>query len=95
MTIDNPRRKGATVILKCKVSGNPRPKVKWLRNGSPYKDYKDWPQDAQLKVEDLQENANYSCLATNRLGQVNYTYNVQVISGKLPCYNFIFHVLSF
>ncbi|XP_005089977.1 fibroblast growth factor receptor-like 1 [Aplysia californica] len=67
---------GSNVRLRCAVNGNPRPVVHWLKNGRPY-EHRDL--HSLLKVHEIKENASYTCVASNRLGQVNFTYNVGVV----------------
>lgn len=67
---------GSSVRLKCAANGNPRPSISWLRNGRRLENRE---AHHTLKVADLRENASYTCVAENRLGQINFTYNVGVV----------------
>ena len=71
------KKEGSTVFLKCPAKGNPKPDIEWWKNGIKY----NMPAKETLKVTDLREDAKYTCVAKNRLGQTNFTYTVSVI-GK-------------
>lgn len=78
MTLVKPT--GSTVRLTCRGAGNPVPEVHWLKNSTPVAQGR---PHTTLKITDIAEedSGSYTCVASNRIGQVNFTYVVQVI-GK-------------
>ncbi|CAL1546048.1 unnamed protein product [Lymnaea stagnalis] len=76
MTLEKPVR--SRIRLSCKADGNPKPEISWLKNAQPFPQKHYHPV---LKISDvtIAESGAYTCVAKNRLGQVNFTYNVQVI----------------
>lgn len=69
---------GSTIRLTCRADGNPVPEIHWLKNSLPYAQKH---PHSTLKIHDIVEgdSGEYTCVASNRLGQVNFTYHVQVI----------------
>ena len=78
---------GSTVRLKCRAKGNPEPHVSWFKDDMPV----DAEEDARrrphwiLKLTKVQESDTgyYTCMVSNRLGHLNYTYKVEVIGEFL------------
>ncbi|BFY97620.1 hypothetical protein BsWGS_00660 [Bradybaena similaris] len=69
---------GSTIRLSCQASGNPVPDVHWMKNSVPYAQKR--PHQT-LKLHEIREedSGDYTCIASNRLGEVNFTFHVQVI----------------
>ncbi|KAK9533669.1 hypothetical protein VZT92_008774 [Zoarces viviparus] len=75
---------GSSVRLKCKASGNPRPDIVWLKDDRPLTERevgegrrKKWT----LKLKNLtaEHSGRYTCKVSNRAGEINATYKVEVI----------------
>ncbi|XP_060089563.1 fibroblast growth factor receptor-like 1 [Heteronotia binoei] len=75
---------GSSVRLKCVASGNPRPDISWLKDNKPLAPQeiggnkrKKWTLSLKnLKPED---SGKYTCRVSNRIGEINATYKVEVI----------------
>lgn len=79
---------GSNVMLPCLVKGNPPANVTWLKNDQPptrllgkkviYKAHK-------LSLNDVMvsDAGNYTCMAVNSLGNISYTYTVE-IKERIP-----------
>ncbi|XP_032384078.1 fibroblast growth factor receptor-like 1 [Etheostoma spectabile] len=80
---------GSSVRLKCTASGNPRPDIVWLKDSRPLVD-----EDAEgggegegkkkkwtLSLKNLmpKHSGKYTCHVSNRAGEINATYKVEVI----------------
>ncbi|KAH9524926.1 Fibroblast growth factor receptor-like 1 [Bulinus truncatus] len=76
MNYEKPVR--STIKLTCKADGNPKPEFFWLKNAQPLPHA---PKRSHLKLTELTQadSGTYTCVARNRLGQVNFTYSVQII----------------
>lgn len=78
---------GSSVRLKCTASGNPRPDIVWLKDNRPLVDEdgggggdgkkKKWT----LSLRNLmpEHSGKYTCHVSNRAGEINATYKVEVI----------------
>ncbi|GFN75686.1 fibroblast growth factor receptor-like 1 [Plakobranchus ocellatus] len=80
--------KGSSISLSCRVVGNPRPEVHWLRNGQAFEELQQQNQmvklrnnQAVLRLSNLsdKDEASYTCVAMNSLGRVNFTYTLTVV----------------
>ena len=75
----------SSVRLKCRATGNPRPTITWLKDKQVIRndDHHHHKPMWTLKLQDLKEghSGKYTCLVSNRLGAINYTYTLDVI-GK-------------
>uniref|UniRef100_A0A3P9I5A5 Fibroblast growth factor receptor-like 1 n=1 Tax=Oryzias latipes TaxID=8090 RepID=A0A3P9I5A5_ORYLA len=81
------RPEGSSVRLKCTASGNPRPDIIWLKDSRPLVDEdsgaggegrkKKWT----LILKNLmpEHSGKYTCQVSNRAGEINATYKVEVI----------------
>lgn len=81
------RPEGSSVRLKCTASGNPRPDIVWLKDSRPLVDEdsgaggegrkKKWT----LILKNLmpEHSGKYTCQVSNRAGEINATYKVEVI----------------
>ena len=82
-----------TAVLNCTVKAWPKPEVTWFRNNAKIKDVQDRPGASKaftfykrrqiMKIEESvpTDNGNYSCLVSNRHGQVQRFFTV-LITGK-------------
>lgn len=79
---------GSSVRLKCTASGNPRPDIVWLKDNRPLPDgqsgaggeegrKKRWT--LSLKNLTPEQSGRYTCHVSNRAGEINATYKVEVI----------------
>ncbi|KAG7517235.1 fibroblast growth factor receptor-like 1 [Solea senegalensis] len=78
---------GSSVRLKCTASGNPRPDIVWLKDNRPLVDEeggaggdgkkKKWT--LSLKNLTPEHSGKYTCHVSNRAGEINATYKVEVI----------------
>lgn len=75
---------GSSVRLKCMASGNPRPEIVWLKDDRLLTEQevgegrqKKWT----LSLRNLtpEQNGRYTCRVSNRAGEINATYKVEVI----------------
>ena len=78
--------------LRCKVNGNPKPRIKWLYNGQ---DLSDPPEQFDQRIEigqfsllvkrlEVADSGNYTCVAGNILGLIEHNSQVVVIPRPLP-----------
>ncbi|XP_026857945.1 fibroblast growth factor receptor-like 1a [Electrophorus electricus] len=75
---------GSSVRLKCTASGNPRPNIMWMKDSRPLT-----PQEVgegrkkkwTLSLKNLmpEHSGKYTCHVSNPAGEINATYNVEVI----------------
>ncbi|XP_060936274.1 fibroblast growth factor receptor-like 1a [Limanda limanda] len=76
---------GSSVRLKCTASGNPRPDIVWLKDSRPLaeedggKDGKKKRWTLSLKNLTPENSGKYTCHVSNRAGEINATYKVEVI----------------
>ncbi|XP_056152076.1 fibroblast growth factor receptor-like 1 [Lampris incognitus] len=75
---------GSSVRLKCTASGNPRPDIVWLKDDRPLTEQevgegrqKKWT--LSLKNLRPEHSGRYTCRVSNRAGEINATYKVEVI----------------
>ncbi|KAM4555441.1 fibroblast growth factor receptor-like 1a [Odontesthes bonariensis] len=78
---------GSSVRLKCTASGNPRPDIVWLKDNRPLVDEdsgageegkkKKWT--LSLKNLTPEHSGKYTCHVSNKAGEINATYKVEVI----------------
>lgn len=75
---------GSSVRLKCTAGGNPRPDIVWLKDDRPLTEQevgqgrqKKWT----LSLKNLmpEHSGRYTCRVSNRAGEINATYKVEVI----------------
>ncbi|CAH8597851.1 unnamed protein product [Schistosoma turkestanicum] len=78
------RTVGASALLECLVSGNPRPKIEWFKDGVPLDQlsyrYRLINQDRQLEIISMQpaDAGRYRCVAKNNYGQLEINTDVSV-----------------
>uniref|UniRef100_A0A3Q0T015 Fibroblast growth factor receptor-like 1 n=1 Tax=Amphilophus citrinellus TaxID=61819 RepID=A0A3Q0T015_AMPCI len=77
---------GSSVRLKCTASGNPRPDIVWLKDNRPLVDEESGAGGEQkkrwtLSLKNLmpEHSGKYTCHVSNRAGEINATYKVEVI----------------
>uniref|UniRef100_A0A0N4ZRH6 Hemicentin-1 n=1 Tax=Parastrongyloides trichosuri TaxID=131310 RepID=A0A0N4ZRH6_PARTI len=76
---------GRTVILDCPARGSPEPVITWLKNGQyldkENKNYNVLNNGYQLQLSDVkaEEEAQYTCIATNNVGAVDLEMVVYVV----------------
>ncbi|KAK5609748.1 Fibroblast growth factor receptor-like 1 [Crenichthys baileyi] len=75
---------GSTVRLKCAASGHPRPEIVWLKDDRPLTEQevgegrqRKWT--LSLKNVMPEHSGRYTCKVSNRAGEINATYKVEVI----------------
>ncbi|XP_041722496.2 fibroblast growth factor receptor 2 isoform X8 [Coregonus clupeaformis] len=76
-----------TVKFRCAAGGNPRPKMRWLKNSRPFRQedrmggYKVRHQHWTLIMESVvpSDKGNYTCLVENSYGAINHTYTLDVV----------------
>ncbi|KAL6105644.1 fgfrl1 [Pungitius sinensis] len=75
---------GSSVRLKCAAGGNPRPDIVWLKDDRPLTEkevgegrQKKWT--LSLKSLTPEHSGRYTCKVSNRAGEINATYKVEVI----------------
>ena len=74
-----------TASFQCEVEGNPRPKVKWLRdNSSLLADKRVVPTSGGLVINDvtLKDDGTYTCEARNILGVMTSLASLTVQGKK-------------
>ncbi|XP_056133438.1 inactive tyrosine-protein kinase transmembrane receptor ROR1 [Lampris incognitus] len=84
---------GHTADLFCRVSGNPTPTVRWLKNDAPVVQeprrvsYREQPYGSRLRIRNLDttDTGYFQCVATNSQGTVSTTGVLFVKFGKIPC----------
>ncbi|CAI5652898.1 fibroblast growth factor receptor-like 1a isoform X1 [Oreochromis niloticus] len=78
---------GSSVRLKCTASGNPRPDIVWLKDNRPLVDEESGARGEgkkkrwTLSLKNLtpEHSGKYTCHVSNRAGEINATYKVEVI----------------
>ncbi|XP_056148314.1 fibroblast growth factor receptor 2 isoform X5 [Lampris incognitus] len=76
-----------TVKFRCAAGGNPRPRMRWLKNSRPFRQedrmggYKVRSQHWTLIMESVvpSDKGNYTCLVENQYGAINHTYTLDVV----------------
>ncbi|XP_061086249.1 tyrosine-protein kinase transmembrane receptor ROR2-like, partial [Conger conger] len=83
---------GQTATLHCKVMGNPRPTIRWLKNDAPVVQeqgrisIRKTEAGSKLRIQDLDttDTGYYQCLASNALKVITATGVLYVRLGKSP-----------
>ena len=74
---------GSSLNITCVAGGSPMPYVKWRKGLEDLEPEHSLPIGRNILVlEDIQESANYTCVASSKLGQIENTTFVRV-EGKL------------
>ncbi|KAL2082888.1 hypothetical protein ACEWY4_020661 [Coilia grayii] len=76
-----------TVKFRCAGGGQAPPKMRWLKNGRPFRQedrmggYKVRHQHWTLIMESVvpSDKGNYTCLVENQYGTINHTYTLDVV----------------
>ncbi|XP_066549358.1 fibroblast growth factor receptor 2 isoform X5 [Amia ocellicauda] len=76
-----------TVKFRCAAGGNPRPRMRWLKNGKNFRQedrmggYKVRHQHWTLIMESVvpSDKGNYTCVVENEYGVINHTYTLDVV----------------
>ena len=84
---DEPMSYGEFINVQCIISGGDLPvNISWILNGKPFDDYleiyttKRGKRINELTIESVaaKHAGNYSCIAENKAGSVNYTAELKV-----------------
>lgn len=81
---------GQTATLHCKVTGNPRPTIRWLKNDAPVVQeqgritIRKTEAGSKLRIQDLDttDTGYYQCVASNSLKVISATGVLYVKLGK-------------
>ncbi|XP_048455168.1 myosin light chain kinase, smooth muscle [Rhincodon typus] len=80
---------GEEVTFRCKITGNPKPEVKWTKNGVLLKGTgglemyeKDGIQHLCISCVNMEDSGSYSCTVTNRRGQISRNWTLSVTGSK-------------
>ncbi|RWS01419.1 Fibroblast growth factor receptor 3-like protein, partial [Dinothrombium tinctorium] len=85
---------GQRLKLRCPVNGDPKPKLKWFKNGKNVSEQDEHIKIGKqnLKIAPLseQDTGNYTCFANNSYGELSVNFSVNVVplvtstSTRLP-----------
>lgn len=83
---------GQTATLQCKVAGNPRPTIRWLKNDAPVVQeqgritIRKSESGSKLRIQDLDttDTGYYQCLASNSQKSITATGVLYVKLGLMP-----------
>ena len=76
------------IVIPCKVSGQPQPKIYWYKNGQPIStgDYMELVDGENLWILGLivSDSGFYQCFAENSVGTIQATMQLKVLQqGEL------------
>ncbi|GBM98114.1 Hemicentin-1, partial [Araneus ventricosus] len=78
-------KEGDPLVIKCPVSGHPKPIITWLRDSdviplhsSPHIHFSDDFQQLHLKQASLKDAGKYSCIAGNEVGTAEQDFKIDV-----------------
>lgn len=82
---------GQTATLHCKVTGNPRPTIRWLKNDAPLVQeqgritIRKTEAGSKLRIQDLDttDTGYYQCVASNTFRVISATGVLYVKLGKV------------
>uniref|UniRef100_A0AAY4E0J7 Fibroblast growth factor receptor n=1 Tax=Denticeps clupeoides TaxID=299321 RepID=A0AAY4E0J7_9TELE len=77
-----------TVKFRCAATGNPKPRMRWLKNGRPFRQedrmggyrvrlLSHWTLIMESVVPS--DKGNYTCVLENEFGSINHTYTLDVV----------------
>ncbi|KAM9307380.1 tyrosine-protein kinase transmembrane receptor ROR2 [Pholidichthys leucotaenia] len=83
---------GQTATLHCKVTGNPRPSIRWLKNDAPVVQeqgritIRKTEAGSKLRIQDLDttDTGYYQCVASNSIKNISATGVLYVKLGLMP-----------
>ncbi|GAA6232940.1 tyrosine-protein kinase transmembrane receptor ROR2 [Lates japonicus] len=83
---------GQTATLHCKVAGNPRPTIRWLKNDAPVVQeqgritIRKTEAGSKLRIQDLDttDTGYYQCVASNSFKVISATGVLYVKLGQMP-----------
>ncbi|XP_034048199.1 tyrosine-protein kinase transmembrane receptor ROR2 isoform X3 [Thalassophryne amazonica] len=83
---------GQTATLHCKVAGNPRPSIRWLKNDAPVVQeqgritIRKTEAGSKLRIQDLDttDTGYYQCVASNSVKVITATGVLYVKLGQMP-----------
>ena len=84
--------KGASVTLECTADGNPRPKIRWSKEGGQLPSRADTEEGLSMTLEgvDRHVEGRYTCTADNNVGEpasvtmtVDVNYPPEIIAEKV------------
>ncbi|KAK1884606.1 Tyrosine-protein kinase transmembrane receptor ROR2, partial [Dissostichus eleginoides] len=83
---------GQTATLHCRVTGNPRPSIRWLKNDAPVVQeqgritIRKIEAGSKLRIQDLDttDTGYYQCVASNSLKVISATGVLYVKLGQMP-----------
>ncbi|KAM9734949.1 LOW QUALITY PROTEIN: tyrosine-protein kinase transmembrane receptor ROR2 [Menidia menidia] len=83
---------GQTATLHCRVTGNPRPVIRWLKNDAPVVQeqgrvtIRKTEAGSKLRIQDLDttDTGYYQCIASNSLKVISATGVLYVKLGQMP-----------
>ncbi|XP_025080687.1 fibroblast growth factor receptor 1-like isoform X2 [Pomacea canaliculata] len=81
------QREGSKAIFKCRANGNPRPSVKWMKDGQTVRaeknqQYRKSKWKLQINSVTKVDSGNYTCIITNPSGQLKWTYTLRVLENQ-------------
>ncbi|GFT31287.1 hemicentin-1 [Nephila pilipes] len=78
-------KEGDSVVIKCPVSGHPKPIITWLKDSdiiplfsSPHITFSEDYQHLELKHASLKDAGKYSCIAGNEVGTAEQDFKIDV-----------------
>lgn len=88
---------GQTATLHCKVAGNPRPSIRWLKNDAPVVQeqgritIRKTEAGSKLRIQDLDttDTGYYQCVASNSIKVISATGVLYVKLGMIHVYVYI------
>ncbi|KAF0038809.1 hypothetical protein F2P81_009293 [Scophthalmus maximus] len=86
---------GQTATLHCRVTGNPRPSIRWLKNDAPVVQeqgritIRKTEAGSKLRIQDLDttDTGYYQCVASNSLKVISATGVLYVKLGQMPTHS--------